>query len=85
LVTVQISVKIDGIEMPNLVGRSKAEAIAILNSIKYLTLGDYYSIYVASYDNFPIQSTKDMTFEEAYSHLYTTDTRKTLTIPTMRL
>lgn len=69
LVTVQISVKIDGIEMPNLIGKTKAEAIEIINRIKYLTLGDYSNYYVKKEDMFPSSATQNMTYEEAYAFM----------------
>jgi beta-lactam-binding protein with PASTA domain len=59
----------DGIEMPNLVGKTKAEALEIINGIKYLTLGDFYSFYIRSDDTFPMTATKDRTFENAYEYL----------------
>ena len=69
LVTVLLSMKIDGIEMPNLVGKTKAEAIEIISGIKYLSLGDYYNFYIRADDTFPTESIKDRTFDSAYQYL----------------
>lgn len=68
-VTVMISKKTDGIEMPNLIGKTRAEALEIINSIKYLNLADYYTFYIRSNDTFPIEATKDKDFESAVNFL----------------
>jgi len=68
-VTVMISKKTDGIEMPNLIGKTRAEALEIIYSIKYLNLADYHTFYVRSDDTFPIDATRDKDFESAVSFL----------------
>lgn len=68
-VLIEISLKQDGIPMPNLVGKTYSQAIEIIAGIKYLKINDYNSFYILEGDNLYKFIIKDLGYQEAVSEL----------------
>lgn len=69
-VTITISVKTEGIEMPSLIGKTYSETIdAIINMSMSLKVDQYSTIYYLDGDNVPRSQTYGLSYSEAVAEL----------------